>query len=270
MKHGALLILLTVVAAYAPRTLAQENFGAEFAAFKAQYDARVKTDVQLVYEVGVADLNVKYLATLDRALDSAMKGGKLEEAVALKSEKEIIKTGGKVPDKEVGKPPASLVQFREVYRTAMKRLETDRTKRLQPLQDNFARSLEAVVTHLMKEGKLTEAAALKKYRDALVSAPVNGRLLKPEQLTAKNWKFQSALTAREWTFNPDQTLLSSSGTKGAWTIKGNVLQVLVGRTTNDFTLEVHRSGGEIMLKGKSVDSGVGPQMYEATITQSAK
>jgi hypothetical protein len=61
MKIGRTLSLLTVAVVIAPPIPAEENFGAEFDALKAQYDARVKADVQQAYEVGVADLNVKYL-----------------------------------------------------------------------------------------------------------------------------------------------------------------------------------------------------------------
>jgi hypothetical protein len=269
MKYHVLLMLLASLVSVAQSTRAQENFGAEFAAFKAQYDARVKTDVQQAYEVGVADLNVKYLASLDRALDSAMKGGKLEEAVALKAEKETVKTGGEVADKDVGKTPASLAQLRDVYRTSIKRLEADRTKRLQPLQDNFARSLDSVVTHLMKEGKLTEAVALKKYREDLASAPIKGRLLTAEQLTARTWKTRSAVAMREWTFKPDKTGTSSSGTTFTWSIKGNVLHVVIGTAVDDFSLEVHHSDGEPMLKGKGV-SASGAEPVDVTLMQSPK
>jgi hypothetical protein len=152
----------------------------------------------------------------------------------------------------------------------MKRLEADRAKRLQPLQDNFARSLDGVVTHLTKDGRLTEAVALKKYRENLASAPPKGRILTVEQLLARTWKTRSAVALRTWTFKPDKTITSSSGATGKWSIQEGILHVLVGSMTDEFSLEVHHTGGELILKGTGVDSNVSPEPIEVMLTQSPK
>jgi hypothetical protein len=75
---------------------------------------------------------------------------------------------------------------------------------------------------------------------------------------------------RTWTFKPDKTITSSSGATGKWSIQESSLHVLVGSMTDEFSLEVHRTGGELILRGKGVDSNVSPESIEVTLTQSPK
>ena len=188
MKFQISLALLAAVVAIAPSILAEENFGPEFAALKTQYDLRVKSDVQQVFDAAIADLNTKYTATLDRSLESAQKAGRLDDAVALKAEVEAIAQGKGVPAKDDDKTPATLKQMREAYRTSARRIELDRAKRLQPLQTTFAKSLDAVVTHLTSAGKLDEATALRKYRDALTrTGAASHRRQAPLRVPSVGW-----------------------------------------------------------------------------------
>jgi hypothetical protein len=40
--------------------------------------------------------------------------------------------------------------------------------------------------------------------------------------------------------------------------------------TDEFSLEVHHTGGDLILKGKGVDSNVSPEPIEVMLTQSPK
>ena len=262
-----LLASWMVLAHLAP---AEENFGPEFAALKTQYDLRVKSDVQQVFDAAIADLNAKYTATLDRSLYAAQKAGRLDDAIALRTEVEAIAQGKGVHATDDGKTPATLKQMREVYRTSAGRIALDRAKRLQPLQTTFAKSLDAVVTHLTSAGKLDEAAALRKYRDAL-TAPVpppiavgaasgspggvgdaaKDSVVTREVLVAKPWKYRLDADTRTWTFNADKTLTSSSGNKATWSIRGKTLHLEWenGGGTNEYSLVLQPSAGELILNG---------------------
>src|SRR5688572_24883022 len=95
MKHGVGLMLSASLAAalLTVSTQAQEDFGPAFSALRAQYESRVKMTVQQVFDEGLADLNAKYIAGIDRALESAQRDGQLDEAFALKAEKEAVALG---------------------------------------------------------------------------------------------------------------------------------------------------------------------------------
>lgn len=150
---------------------AQDKPIAELQALKAPYDAQVKQEVQQAYDAGVRDLNARYVATLDRSLETAQTSGKLEDAVAIKSDKEAITSGNGVPANDDDKTRLIVKQLRSTYRMAISRLEAERARRLQPLQASFARSLDALVISLTKEGKLAEALAVKKAREDLAVEP---------------------------------------------------------------------------------------------------
>lgn len=287
MKSEVLLALLAAVVAVAPSILAVENFGPEFAALKTQYDLRVRSEVQQVFDAAIADLNAKYTAMLDRTLETAQKAGRLDDAVALKAEVEAIAQGKGVPATDDNKAPATLKQVRDVYRASASRIDLDRAKKLQPLQTAFAKSLDPVVTNLTSAGKLDEATALRKYRDAL-TAPVpppvvfgsaasgslggvgdaaKDHLVTREILIAKTWRYRLGSDTRTWTFNADKTMTSTSGSKATWSIRGKTLRLDWGANNiNEFSLELQPSAGELILNG--VDGSGKPN--GKTMTQLAK
>lgn len=154
-----------------PRPI-QEKPVAELEALKAKFEARVTQEVQQPYDAGIKDLNAKYISALVRAQQTAQRSGKLEEAVAIKGDKEAVATGRGVPAADGASTPPVVKSLRGTYRVAFSRLEAERVKRLQPLQAAFSKSLDALVTSLTKEGKLDEAMVVKYQRDELAAVPV--------------------------------------------------------------------------------------------------
>jgi hypothetical protein len=164
------VFVLSVGCAMIAGTLtAQVIESAEFAMLKAQYDQKVKFEVQQPHDVGVAELNVKYTGALDRALEAAQQTGKLDEALAIKDEKEAIATGNGIPAADDENTLPLLKQLRGTYRATVARLEIERSQRLQPLQIALGRSLDALVSSLTKQGKLKEALTVKQQRDAFAA-----------------------------------------------------------------------------------------------------
>jgi hypothetical protein len=171
----AFFIALAVFGFVNPAAFSQVAAVPEVAELQAKYDEKVDLDVLRPHQLAVADLNAKFAAALDRAQEAAQKKGSLDEAFAIKSEKEAILSGRYVPPQDDAKTPATLKTMRVTYRTALGRLELDRDRKLRPLKEVYAKSLESLVLTMTREGKLEQAMALKKIReDLLASTALNG------------------------------------------------------------------------------------------------
>lgn len=267
--HFHNVVAASLVSIALPLVAQEKDFGPEFGTLKTQYDARVRTDVQQAFDAGVVDLNAKYTASLDRALESAQRAGKLDDAVALKAEKEALAVGKAVPDKDDDKIPVALKQLRVVYRTSMTRLEAERISKLRPLQATFGKSLDSVISRLTTDGKLNEAMEVRKYRDGLAEqVPTASALhvVTGKQLTAQEWEFRviSEGVKGVWKFNADKSVTGFP--RATWSIKDKILHVDGGRLWCDFALDVRPSAGPLVLE--EVDSSRGKRT--ATLTQLAK
>src|SRR5688572_7722769 len=87
VMNGSAFIFPVAYVLLAASAASQEGSDPEWMALKTQFDERVRVEVQQPYDAGIVDLNVKYTTALDRALDTAQRAGKLEDALALKAEK---------------------------------------------------------------------------------------------------------------------------------------------------------------------------------------
>lgn len=165
----ALGITLAAIAFASSLALSQVTIP-EMAELQAKYGEKVKLDVLRPHELAVGDLNAKFTSALERAQETAQKSGKLEEAFAIKTEKEAVLAGNYTPAADDAKTAAGLKTLRATYRTALAKLELDRDKKLRPLKDVFAKSLEMVIDALTKNGKLEEAMVAKKMREELLAS----------------------------------------------------------------------------------------------------
>jgi hypothetical protein len=226
-KESAVVSTVPAQKAYFP---SQEKPIAELQALKDQFEARGKSEVQQPFAAGVKDLNARHTAALERAQEAAQQAGKLEEAVALRGDKEAVASGIGVPAVDDGNTPPAVKQFRSTYRVAIGRLEVERDRRLQPLQAAYGRSLDALVTSLTKEGKLEEAMAVKYQREKLtaaVAAPAP-----PVAASAPAEPVSSNQLPELWTWH----LSADAGPSGTIHFKkdGTVEQKINGRPTSNF------------------------------------
>jgi formylglycine-generating enzyme required for sulfatase activity len=171
-------------------------------ALKRPFDEQVNEEVEKAYDLGIKDLNQKYIGALERAQEKAQEAGKLEDAVAIKADKEAVAAGNGVPAADDAGTPAIVTQLRNSYRQAISPLEAERLRKLQPLQTSFLKSLDALIVSLTKEGKLDEALTVRNDREnlALVFAeprPANlgqSRVAKmPTATAAKGTPFVNSL-----------------------------------------------------------------------------
>lgn len=170
-KSSAFAIIITIgmcASAFAP---AQDAEVEDPAALQSAFEEKVNLELLRPHGLAVADLNAKFAAALERLQEAAQKSGKLEQALAIKSERDALLSGKYDSAPDDSKTADVLKPMRATYRTALGRLELERDKKLRPLRDAFARQLDTLVLTLTKAGKLEEAMAAKKMREDMNAAP---------------------------------------------------------------------------------------------------
>jgi hypothetical protein len=241
-----------------------EKLAPEVEALKAQFDGRVKYDVQQPYDTGLVDLNTKYVAALDRAMESAQRGGKLNDVLAMQAEKATV-SGTSVPATDDSSTNPALKQLRDNYRNAFIRLDEDRKRRLKPLAETFAKSLDALIVSFTRSGRLVEATSAKELRDGLDAAATgkNGRRVTAAMLVERPWTFEIPTDgySNVYTFKGDKTV-SASQFNGKWAINGDVLRIENDRLWVEFSAELTSKGKTRILqeiissKGKREGAGL--------------
>jgi hypothetical protein len=179
---------------------AQERVVPELVPLQADFDLKSKAQVIQPYENAVADLNAKYLATLENSRASAQKSGKLNEALAYKAEIESVAAKKSVPAMDAANILIDLKKLRSAYRVSAVKLTQDRDRKWQPLRDAYSRMLDPLLARLTKEGRLEDAVIVKARQDRLKPLPTG-----PLRIVGK-WNItQSNDVNAEWSFNKDYT-----------------------------------------------------------------
>jgi len=140
--------------------------------FRAAYDLYVGQQ----YASSVADLDVKYLGAVERAMQAATQGGKLEETLALQDEIQRVKAKGPLPENDDGVAP-SLAKLRATYREQLGKLLNVRQQAIAPIIEKFDAALAMHQAELTKGGKLQEAVAVKTYRGGGLAQRLTGDAL---------------------------------------------------------------------------------------------
>lgn len=126
---------------------------AEVEALMSAFKNKVAQDVEAPWRSAQEDLGKNYIQALDRAQQDATLKGKLEYAAALRSEKEALaaSTGGELPVL----PPGSreLAVLRKKYLDAYQALRASTQKKIEPLQKELVRQLDALAIKLVRAGK---------------------------------------------------------------------------------------------------------------------
>jgi formylglycine-generating enzyme required for sulfatase activity len=134
---------------------------------QAQFDQRVNTDVEVPYNKGVGELNVKYTQALNQVFQNAQNAGNLEEAVKTKDELQRITKNDPLPKEDDPESPPNFKRVRTAYRQSLDLLATKRDESLKTLQGVYAAELQKIVIELTKQGKLEDALAVTQRIKAL-------------------------------------------------------------------------------------------------------
>lgn len=143
-----------------------------------QYVAAFQLHVEEGHGSRIADLNAKYLAALTKAFESASKGNRLEEALAVKEEIRRVESKEPLPDIDEGIHPA-LIILRRTFREQLDKLMVARAQAAAPIVKKFDEALAAQQSVLTQAGQVDEAAAVKAYREAGVAGKLLGEVTPP-------------------------------------------------------------------------------------------
>jgi hypothetical protein len=116
----------------------------------------------------VKQVRDQYLANLDKAMSAAAKALRLEEALALKQEKESLATANEpaaLPDNA----PAELKTLRADYVRVLSRASQQDLARILPLYDRYLAALSSFMDELTAAKRLEEALQVKAEREAVAA-----------------------------------------------------------------------------------------------------
>ncbi|MCB1275970.1 hypothetical protein [Prosthecobacter sp.] len=117
------------------------------------YKARVSKDVETPLSKTQDELNQNYIKALDRLQQETTIKGKLGEASAIKAEKEAVAASGHQDLPILPTGLRELPPLRRKYLEAMQTLRTGMQRKLEPLQRELVRQLDALAIKMAHAGK---------------------------------------------------------------------------------------------------------------------
>ncbi len=137
----------------------------ELKALRLATERTLRAHVWKTYEQGVSALNAKYLTAIDKALKTSQSQGQLDEALALRNEKDTVAKTGRAASEPVPANAPALVALRSTYVSAFASLKSARSKASLPFMQDYNQKAEALIARLIKEGKLDEAKSARDAKD---------------------------------------------------------------------------------------------------------
>lgn len=168
MKSRTGLIVGLTLIAVAAIALGQQNSGGglvRLPTLQAQYEARVRADVEEPFLKGLAELNTRYGQALDQAFRDAQSAGNLKETLAVKAEIERAAKGEALPADDAADLPTALLRLRTGYRQSYDLLATRKGDGQANLRKIYVAELQKIVAELTKQGDLSGAQAVQKRID---------------------------------------------------------------------------------------------------------
>ncbi len=145
------------------------------------YESRAKALAHEPHGVAFRDLNAKYLAALEKALESAKKDARLEDATEITAERDALVLGDWPPKSDPATLAPALGKLRRTYLTALAGLERARDQKLALPNQEFSRALDTLVASLTREGRMEEAVEVKKRQEELGSTKTVGGKPDPQK-----------------------------------------------------------------------------------------
>ncbi len=164
---------LRLLAAFCLSALSPLLFAAqppELTVLRQQYDKVVTERVTTPFDTGLAELNTKYTAGLDRAIADAKAAGKLEDILAIEAEKKRLADKLPIPTTDDEAEPEALKKYRAIYRQQHATLTTTRDKSHADLLPPYTAKLKDLEAVLVKNDRVDEAKEVLVYRQGLSTA----------------------------------------------------------------------------------------------------
>jgi hypothetical protein len=137
----------------------------ELKALRVATERTLRAHIWKTYEQGVAALNARYITAIDKALKTAQAESQLDEALALRNEKDTVTKTSRAARQPVPASAPSLVSLRSTYDSALTSLKSARAKASLPLMQDYNQKAELLIARLIKEGKLDEAKSARDNKD---------------------------------------------------------------------------------------------------------
>lgn len=160
MNIRALSCTLAIVSIISGSSRADSNESGsipELQSLDKRYEARFAAEVNAPFEKMVAGLKAHYAAALERERDVAQKQGKLEEALALRTEQETVTGGKRLAPAEAEDTPAVVKGMRQTYWNAYQRLDSERNSKYRVVARAYGEELDQLKVRLTQQGRLDEA-----------------------------------------------------------------------------------------------------------------
>lgn len=162
----------------------QTELEKRIAVLEVGFQNAAKAEPEQVFQQSMAALNKSYLAALDRSLATATQKGELDDAVALREEKQRMEKGSAVPslleESTLVTPVRETVKkLRDTYRATQLQHATTKAKAIAALYDKYDQALVAIQTDLTKAKKLDEALDLKPVREQISQRKAAVLAMKP-------------------------------------------------------------------------------------------
>ncbi len=148
-----------------PAVPASSTISDRLAVLESQFQTAFERDVNTVFTGQLATLGTGYVAALDRAMQDAGKAGRLDEAIALREEKQRFTTHKFMPSIDPSGLHGSVVKLRTTYRSAEKNYSVQKDALSLPLYDRYIEVLSVLEKELLAQGKNADASRVRVKRD---------------------------------------------------------------------------------------------------------
>jgi hypothetical protein len=134
---------------------------------RAGFDEAFNTQVIVRQKNAQADLDAKYLASVQAAQQAAQQAGKTTEAIAYRDEKKRFSDHAPLPDADPADTPAQLKNMQQKYLDAVAALQVTTDAAATPLIRKYDAALSALETGYTKAGQLDQAQKVHEERGYL-------------------------------------------------------------------------------------------------------
>lgn len=143
--------------------------GDRLAVLESQFQTAFERDVNSAYADQISTLGDGYTAALDRSMNEATKAGKLDEALALREERQRFTTHKFMPSIDPSGLNRSVVVLRNTYRSAEKKYAQQKDVSSLPLYDRYIEVLTALEKEILAQGRVSDASRVRIKRDDVVA-----------------------------------------------------------------------------------------------------
>lgn len=152
-----------------PPATAHESIQSRLSQLESQFQSALERDVNAPYTEQLSALGAGYLTALERAIQDASKAARLDEALALREEKQRFTTHKFVPSIDPVSLHKSVVNLRNTFRSAEKKYAQQKDAAILPRYDRYIEVLNTLEQEVLTQGHSTDATAVRTKRDDIIA-----------------------------------------------------------------------------------------------------